>query len=106
MTAQKNPFSDPKSNDRDALAELADHPGFRLFEIRVLRELDNSVRVLRMADGLQNVGRAQGEVAIWTDILKLRNQMIDEINEELAADQVETARQRAEHAFWPPTKEQ
>lgn len=78
-----NPLANPKSSDRDALMDLEHHPGFQLFLARLRDDLEGGREMLADAVGLQEVGRYQGAVKIGYHVLHLREQLLQEIEEEL-----------------------
>ncbi len=79
-----HPLANPKSSERDALNELAEHYGFQLLQRRLQSELTLAIAELREAVGIQAIGRYQGVCATIEYVAGLRERMIAELELEIS----------------------
>jgi len=95
-----NPLASPKSSDRDALRDLEQHPGWALIVARLTADLEKDREAFERAQGLQACGFTQGVAACRAGVLRLREQMITELNAELESFKDEgSVTARADKAF-------
>lgn len=96
-----HPLANPKSSDHDALVDLGNHRGFQLLIARLKEELATGQERILDATGPQEVGRFQGAIRLLGHVITLREELVQEIEEELNPLKVQTeAERRAYEAFF------